>query len=215
VRRLNRVEYRNTIRDLMGVEFDTEKEFPPDDSGHGFDNIADVLTISPMLLEKYLDAAKQIIGSTVPLVSGVPVEKLVAGDQFTPGGATNAPGSRAGTVSLSYYAKAAISNTLEVPNAGNYRLIVDLNANERYVDNQFDYNKCRVTFKVDGETLLDQEFAREGGKPFILEYDRAFAAGRHELVLEVETLTPDQRQIRSLSLRLNAVKRLGPMEEKF
>jgi len=215
VRRLNRVEYRNTIRDLMGVEFDTAKEFPPDDSGHGFDNIADVLTISPMLLEKYLDAAKQIIGGTVPLVSGVPVEQVVPGDRFAPGGATNAPGSRPGTVSLSYYAKAAISNTLEVPNAGNYRLIVDLNANERYVDNQFDYNKCRVTFKVDGETLLDREFAREGGKPYILEYDRPFAAGKHELVLEVEPLTPDQRQIRSLSLRLNAVKLLGPMEEKF
>src|SRR5689334_13313584 len=39
VRRLNRVEYRNTVRDLLGVHFDTEKEFPPDDSGHGFDNI--------------------------------------------------------------------------------------------------------------------------------------------------------------------------------
>ena len=39
VRRLNRVEYRNTIRDLMGVDYDTSVEFPPDDSGHGFDNI--------------------------------------------------------------------------------------------------------------------------------------------------------------------------------
>ena len=38
VRRLNRVEYRNTIRDLMGVDFNTEREFPPDDAGHGFDN---------------------------------------------------------------------------------------------------------------------------------------------------------------------------------
>src|SRR5438874_4577881 len=55
VRRLNRVEYKNTIRDLMGVDYDTEGEFPPDDTGYGFDTIADVLTLSPMLLEKYLD----------------------------------------------------------------------------------------------------------------------------------------------------------------
>lgn len=51
VRRLNRIEYRNTIRDLMGIDFNTEVEFPPDDTGHGFDNMGDVLTVSPMLLE--------------------------------------------------------------------------------------------------------------------------------------------------------------------
>ena len=54
VHRLNRAEYRNTIRDLMGVDFDTDGEFPADDAGFGFDNISDVLTLSPMLLEKYL-----------------------------------------------------------------------------------------------------------------------------------------------------------------
>lgn len=44
LRRLNRVEYRNTIRDLMGIDFNSEVEFPADDTGHGFDNNGDVLT---------------------------------------------------------------------------------------------------------------------------------------------------------------------------
>jgi hypothetical protein len=66
LRRLNRVEYRNTIRDLMGVEYDTQGEFPPDDTGYGFDTIADVLTLSPMLLEKYLSAAQIIVAKAVP-----------------------------------------------------------------------------------------------------------------------------------------------------
>ena len=70
VRRLNRVEYRNTIRDLMGVDFKVELEFPPDDTGHGFDNIADVLTLPPMLLEKYLEAAKTIVAKAVPTAPG-------------------------------------------------------------------------------------------------------------------------------------------------
>ena len=61
VRRLNRVEYRNTIRDLIDVVYDTGAEFPPDDSGHGFDNIGDVLTMSPLLLEKYITAADFIV----------------------------------------------------------------------------------------------------------------------------------------------------------
>lgn len=59
-RRLNRSEYSNTIRDLLGVRFDARGEFPSDDSGHGFDNIGDVLTISPVLMEKYVDAAEVI-----------------------------------------------------------------------------------------------------------------------------------------------------------
>jgi len=61
MRRLNRVEYRNTIRDLIGVDFKTETQFPPDDTGFGFDTIGSVLTIPPMLLEKYLGAASAII----------------------------------------------------------------------------------------------------------------------------------------------------------
>lgn len=59
-RRLNRVEYNNTIRDLLGVSARPADEFPVDDSGYGFDNIADVLTISPMLMEKYLAAANKV-----------------------------------------------------------------------------------------------------------------------------------------------------------
>ncbi len=59
-RRLNRNEYSNTIRDLLVVDFRANKDFPTDDSGYGFDNIGDVLTISPVLMDKYLDAAERI-----------------------------------------------------------------------------------------------------------------------------------------------------------
>src|SRR6266536_2554329 len=59
-RRLNRAEYSNTIRDLLAVDFRAEKNFPTDDLGNGFDNIGDVLTISPVLMEKYLSSAGSI-----------------------------------------------------------------------------------------------------------------------------------------------------------
>ena len=59
-RRLNRAEYSNTIRDLLDVDFRADKDFPTDDSGYGFDNIGDVLTISPVLMEKYVNAAERI-----------------------------------------------------------------------------------------------------------------------------------------------------------
>jgi hypothetical protein len=59
-RRLNRVEYNNTLRDLLAVSVRPADEFPVDDSGYGFDNIGDVLTVSPMLMEKYVSAANRV-----------------------------------------------------------------------------------------------------------------------------------------------------------
>ncbi len=60
VHRLNRAEYTNTIRDLFALEVDGAVLLPADDSGYGFDNIADVLSVSPMLTERYLAAARKI-----------------------------------------------------------------------------------------------------------------------------------------------------------
>ncbi len=58
--RLNRTEYGNAIRDLLGLEVNVADLLPPDDASYGFDNIADVLTVSPSLLERYLAAASKI-----------------------------------------------------------------------------------------------------------------------------------------------------------
>src|ERR1035437_6422725 len=71
-RRLNRSEYTNTIRDLLAVEFRAEQSFPTDDLGNGFDNIGDVLTISPVLMDRYLAAAGKI---APPAVAADPLPK--------------------------------------------------------------------------------------------------------------------------------------------
>ena len=60
VRRLNRAEYNNTVRELLGVDVHPADNFPQDDSGYGFDNIGDVLSLSPVLMEKYLAAAERV-----------------------------------------------------------------------------------------------------------------------------------------------------------
>ncbi|TWU44617.1 hypothetical protein Poly51_60490 [Rubripirellula tenax] len=65
LRRLNRAEYRNTVRDLTDVDYVAAKGFPGDDVGYGFDNIGDVLSLPPLLIEKYLDAAEQISGKAI------------------------------------------------------------------------------------------------------------------------------------------------------
>jgi len=60
IQRLNKAEYNNTIRDLTGLELQLANDFPSDDVGNGFDNIGDVLSLPPILLEKYLEAAETI-----------------------------------------------------------------------------------------------------------------------------------------------------------
>jgi mono/diheme cytochrome c family protein len=65
LRRLNRTEYNNTIRDLVGVNFRPAGDFPADDVGYGFDNIGDVLSTTPLLFEKYLTAAEFITSQAI------------------------------------------------------------------------------------------------------------------------------------------------------
>jgi hypothetical protein len=72
VHRLNRAEYANAIRDLLGVEIDVTELLPSDGGDFGFDNIASVLTTSPLLLERYLTAALRVSDSAVGNVEAVP-----------------------------------------------------------------------------------------------------------------------------------------------
>ena len=60
IHRLNRAEYANAVRDLLALDIDGEALLPADDSGYGFDNIGDVLSVSPLLLDRYMSAARQI-----------------------------------------------------------------------------------------------------------------------------------------------------------
>ena len=60
-RRLNRAEYNNTVRDLLGVDLRPADDFPQDDSGFGFDNIGTVLSLSPVLMEKYMVTAEKLV----------------------------------------------------------------------------------------------------------------------------------------------------------
>lgn len=68
--RLNRTEYRNAVRDLLGVDIDVSSLLPADDVSYGFDNIAGVLKISPTLMERYLAAARKVsrtaVGTPLP-----------------------------------------------------------------------------------------------------------------------------------------------------
>jgi hypothetical protein len=76
IRRLNRTEYRNTIRELLAVDFDPA-DFPQDETAHGFDTNADALTLPPILMERYVEAAEKIVTMAFSgEKAGSPVKKL-------------------------------------------------------------------------------------------------------------------------------------------
>ncbi|MFT5468490.1 MAG: hypothetical protein ACI8UO_003599 [Verrucomicrobiales bacterium] len=83
IRRLNREEYRNSIRDLIGdVGFDPSSDLPADDTGYGFDNIGDVLSMSPGLLEKYVMAADRVVSAAIKTEPPAPERIKVESSDF-------------------------------------------------------------------------------------------------------------------------------------
>ena len=82
VHRLNRAEYTNAIRDLLALEIDGRSVLPADDSGYGFDNIADVLSVSPMLTERYLSAARKISRLAVGDTTLAPSTEIFAVNKY-------------------------------------------------------------------------------------------------------------------------------------
>ena len=86
LRRLNRTEYYNTVRDLVNVDFNPAEDFPADDIGYGFDNIGDVLSLSPIHLERYLAAAESIAARAIVLNPPKPPTRTTSSNFLEPAG---------------------------------------------------------------------------------------------------------------------------------
>lgn len=118
VRRLNRVEYNNTVRDLLGVNLRPADAFPTDDVGEGFDNIGDVLSLSPLLLEKYVEAAEKIADEVVRTPQPN-ARRTVAPEEMSTHGSAKVGGGMVAIVS-----RGAATAQFDVPTAGTYRLTI-------------------------------------------------------------------------------------------
>jgi hypothetical protein len=209
IRRLNRIEYRNTVRDLTGYDFNVDEELPPDDTGYGFDTIGDVLTVSPMLLEKYMQAAEAIAAGAVPRQARVIRQKTLAFSQFrfTNPEATNEPaGDR-----LSFYKPAQLEHHFDADLPGTYRVRFNFEIAGMF---DFDPGRCRVIVRVDDQEALQEEFAWQNHKKVPLEFERRWDPGQRRLALELVPLTPIEQKKNSLDLRLASVRIDGPIEQQ-
>jgi hypothetical protein len=202
LRRLNRIEYQNSIRDLMGIEFKAHEEFPPDDSGYGFDNIGSVLTLSSLLLEKYIQAAELIVTKALPLKSRVPAEQIFKGsdlvDPTTSRNATRIP--------FDEVCKAVQEISIATP--GQYR--IHLNTE---VDGAFNYDpgRSRVSFRVDQTELMSTEFAWKPRDKYAYTFDVDWDQGKHQLELELNPTAPTEDEDERIHFEVHEIRIEGPM----
>jgi hypothetical protein len=168
--RLNRAEYNNTIRDLVGVEFQPAEDFPADDSGYGFDNIGDVLSVSPLLIEKYLTAAEKILDAAILDPRAVePGRKRFAGSEFK----CNSGGEMFGPhwFCLSSEGEAFVKYSL--PAAGEYRFRVHA------YGQQAGPEKAKMGLRIDGKQLQVAEVKAVEAAPGDYEYRGKLERGAH------------------------------------
>jgi hypothetical protein len=156
LRRLNRAEYSNAVRDLLAVNVDVGKELPADDSGYGFDNIADVLTVSPTLMDRYLAVAGKLsrlavgLGPQSPYVTSytIPKDGSIKNQgipSYDERASDDLPLDSRGGAALQYYA----------PSDGAYEISGYLNANTNNEVDRLKENRVslRVPLKAGSHTI--------------------------------------------------------------
>ncbi len=210
IRRLNRVEYNNTIRDLMGVDFQPAADFPSDDVGYGFDNIGDVLSMSPLLMEKYLSAAEKIVESAIWAEDPyrAPLKNFPAGEmQQTGGGAAHGPKLRA------LASTGEVFTEHEFPVEGDYLLLCEAYGQQAGPD------PAKMEFRLDGKLLKEVNVTAVEDAPGNYEIRTQIPAGKHRVAVaftndyyQPEHEDPKLRGDRNLFITTVAVQ--GPIETK-
>jgi hypothetical protein len=175
IRRLNRAEYNNTIRDLVGVDFQPADDFPADDSGYGFDNIGDVLTLPPVLFERYLSAAEKVMSLAILNDHKPRPEKIDADLMKMEGGPKN--GST--PVSRKIDDKEATAQ-LDLPMAGEYSIRLAVESTK--LAGEAPKAEC----KFDGQPVRTFDLSGQKDKKEVLKATvRVAAPGAHTFTLRV------------------------------
>ncbi len=150
IRRLNGTEYKNTIRDLTGVDYEPAESFPGDDVGYGFDNIADVLSLPPILMEKYLRAAEEVTSKAIVDPSVPAFSETIKGEQFKKSGGTR-PHDGYHIIT----SNGTIAYDLSVPASGEYEVEV------RAYGDQAGDEPVEMSFGANGKSVGTEKVAAE------------------------------------------------------
>jgi len=190
VRRLNREEYNNTVRDLFSIDIRPADEFPSDEIGYGFDTIGDVLSIPPVLLDHYIDAAETVARAVI-----ASTDAEAAPTRTIEGGRLNSTGQ--------------FTRDIEIAEEGNYVLRVMAWGDQAGPD------PCRMVIGVDGKPRRKTDVPNGPGAP--LEYDvkLRLERGKHQLGVaflnDFYDKTEKDPKKRDRNLAIDAITLAGPV----
>lgn len=204
IRRLNREEYNNTVRDLLGVSIRPADDFPSDDVGYGFDNIGDVLTMSPLLMEKYLSASEKLMRVAIR----IPKTRIqsVDGPSLQHTGAAAPSENRMFLMSVG-----TASAKFKVPQSGWYRIRVRAGQQKAGPEN------AKLEVKLNRDKIGEFEIKAPLRAPENYEIPNRMNAGEYTVNV---TFTNDfyqppsgNQQAQDRNVAVFAVELIGPVED--
>ena len=208
-RRLNRTEYNNTIRDSLMVDLRPASQFPPDDTGYGYDNIGDVLTISPMLMEKYIRAANAVAAKALDTSDVQRLDQELGAKKFW-----NQKGETKewGDVRW-FHSNADAATKFTAPAAGTYVLQLRVSATEAGPD------VAKLALRVDDKELgtfdVTARYNGDKGPWQTIRQEVPLKSGEHKVVVRfvndfADPQNPDPDK-RDRNLALSKVEVEGPL----
>eukprot|EP00456_Euglypha_rotunda_P086189 TRINITY_DN8727_c0_g1_i5.p1 TRINITY_DN8727_c0_g1~~TRINITY_DN8727_c0_g1_i5.p1 ORF type:complete len:923 (+),score=259.90 TRINITY_DN8727_c0_g1_i5:396-3164(+) len=172
IRRLNRSEYNNTVRDLLGVAVRPADDFPSDDVGYGFDNIGDVLSLPPLLMEKYLDAAEKIAAEAIVVFDPTkPAVHEYSRDKLKQSKAAH-PHGEDGTILVSI---GDVTAELDFPHSGEYLL------RTKAAETPGGTEHAKMEYRFDGTPLHTFDVSAKDASPETCEFRFKATKGHHKL----------------------------------
>jgi hypothetical protein len=205
VRRLNRTEYHNSMRDLLGIDFPVETALPPDDVGYGFDNIGDVLSISPMRMEKFIEAAMTAVEM------GVPMDTVAISSQMArPFDFLDATGKQTGD-NLSFYKTNKVSHSYHAKFAGDYRIHI---AGKVDGESNPDPQLVRIHILSDDKEFFSQQYKWSDAEYYDDERVIHWNAGDHDISFVTQPLLDLQPLRTKMDYRILYVRVEGPLNRK-
>ncbi len=209
LRRLNRAEYNNTVRDLCGVTVRPADDFPADDVGYGFDNIGDVLSFQPILLEKYMTAAERVLEAALSGPAPIKSSKQSFGPQpiqVIPREAKKRDGNVAGRPKIVFTTEgSAFLERFNFPAAGEYA--IRFKATGTAVAGE----GPKVVFRVDGKDVHTATVETPSGKAQVYEVKTKLPAGEKRVSFAFVNPKEDKEKKVSRELGVESIEIEGPI----
>jgi mono/diheme cytochrome c family protein len=208
LRRLNNEEYRNTIRDLLAVDFNPQ-DFPQDETAYGFDTIADALTLPPLLMEKYLAAADDIVSRALaPEQQGPPTKRLPGVTLKRADEVVRPLDDRV----LGFYREGDASAEVGFPGEGEYTLALLAYGEQAGPD------LPKLALSLDGQQLAVFNI-KQNGRPGRYEFKTRATAGPHKITVAFlnnynDTTNPDPKLRGDRNAFLTSFDVVGPLHLK-